>query len=183
VRVIDGREVTEDEREKCEQVLQATDPSKQMGMYVYTESAQQPANYTQASGSSYANAGTQDGMLKSLMPSGIQDKNSDGSAARKTIAEAGRLAPHQIGTESSDKRTGIMMMGQGMDDRRAEGNYVGPGVMAARRVVSAVSAASAFSRHPAAGSSHAADGTESAGHGSSTSKKVFSSRSQSVPRP
>jgi len=42
VRVIDGREVSEEEREKSEQLLQSTDPSKAMGLYAFAD--QQTAN-------------------------------------------------------------------------------------------------------------------------------------------
>merc|ERR1711964_595455 len=148
-----------------------------MGMYVFTEAAQQVTNYTQVIGTTYTSAPTQDGMLKPLVPPGGQDKGSDSSATKKASVEAGRSAATPL--QQQPAPTSIMIAGQGFsddapgDDRRGEGTSglsSNPGVTAVRRVNTAIGAANAFARYGTGG--HGADGgagVESAGQSGGTS--------------
>jgi hypothetical protein len=169
IRVIDGREVSEDEREKSEQLLQSIDPSKPVGMYVFTEQSQVGGIYM---------ASADPGIAKALAPSSAQDKGVENTVMKKAVAEATRNASSN--SQQAIGQASIMMMGQGLGDSddRGTGVVTGPGVLAARRAVATISAANNFARGFQGKSDN--NGDTSGGDGRPVPKKQQSSRSQSV---
>jgi len=175
VRVIDGKEVTEDEREKCEQVLQAMDPAKQMGVYVFTSNDQQTASSQAAM---YGQLASDQGLLKQTAQQLVQDKG----------AEIGQKQRGGVNNENARMGVGvqqpqlapptIMMMGQGLgessdarEDRRGDISAA----LAMRRAAAAVGNVNQFAR----GTTDSGGG---AGDSGGASKKLYTSRSHSVPR-